>query len=135
MGWNFRQRHALIIGAAALSLACGGTTIGGDAGPEAGPDVVASGCGSFATWGFAVDASVCSPQLESTTSCNDVVCSWIVEVPCFGDAGAGEAGDAGAPDCNAWCSAAAPPNVPPSGFCQAYTQDGGTFARCGGCGI
>lgn len=124
-------------------LACGGTTTNGDGGVDGGNDVtdldvITTGCSQFSTSTFAVDASACVPQLASATSCNGQVCTWKVEVPCTGDAGsdAGDAGDGGAPDCNAWCNAVAPPNVTNSGFCQPYAEDGGgMFASCGGCGI
>lgn len=123
----------------ALSLACGGTTAPSDGGSDAaasdgptGDEAISTGCGQFSGQSFAVDASACVPQLSATTSCEGTVCSYTVEVPCFDDAGAPDAAFAA---CQAWCTAAAPPNVPPTSFCQPFTTDAGTFASCGGCGI
>ncbi len=119
-------------------VACGGTTSGGDAGPDGTvsdgnvPDV-STGCGSFTTTTYDADTSVCAPQLVSATSCQGAVCSFNVEIPCFGDAGAP---DGGSLACVAWCNDAAPPGAQPVGFCQSTRLDGGgVVARCGGCGV
>lgn len=123
---------------ALVLLACGGTTSGGDAGPDGNvpdndvPDMTV-GCGSFVTTNYDVDASVCAPQLRQATSCQGSVCSFNVEVPCFGDAGAP---DGGSLECVGWCNDAAPPGAPQVNFCQTVAADGGgLIAYCGGCGI
>jgi len=123
---------------AACALACGGTTDGSDAGPDGSSDGTVAddpttGCGQFTSQEFPVDASACVPQLTSTTSCQGAVCSWRVEVPCFGDAGPDDASPFVA--CQKWCTDVAPPNAPNGSFCQPSTTDAGTFAICGGCGI
>jgi len=127
-----------------IATACGGqaTGPGGGDGSSGGSGSSSGGVGSGCEYGMTttstVDPTLCQAQLQSTSSCNGSVCSWDVEVPCTGDAGAADAGSNGAPACEAWCAAAAPPGVMSQvPFCQTVTIDGGTavVARCGGCGI
>lgn len=115
-------------------LACGGTTAGEDGGVDGAlegtvKDVFVEGPDPCSTTSYDVDASVCSPQLLYATSCAGQVCGWHVVVPCSGDAGATDAGDAGNAsdaatiDCAAWCAATRPPNASGVG-CAAYPQVG-----------
>ena len=120
-----------------VACGCGGKTVqGADASAsDAGDELSTSGCGTGGTFGFAIDASVCGPQLLSSTTCQDgTPCSWVVAVECGPDGGSA---------CD-WCNGAAP--NPSNGTslgdaastttaCQVFTQDGGTFARCGSCGM
>jgi len=82
---------------------------------------------------YPVKATLCEPQLASTTSCTGQVCSWTAEIPCEGDAGGFDAGD-----CMAACTMVAPQGAGPAGFCQVFpATDGGTslMITCGGCGV
>lgn len=71
------------------------------------------------------------------------MCAWSAEIPCPGDAGAGEdAGDADAdggtnePACVAICNSVRPPGAPEIHFCQTSTDHlGVTSISCGGCGV
>lgn len=140
-----------------LLAACGGQTTGpggsssgssggsgsssGGAGSGSSSGGTASsgglGCGMFTTTPSNVDPTLCAPQLQSATSCDSQVCSFNVEIPCFGDAGAPGV-DAGTDQCTAWCKAAAPPGAMPGfGICDVQSVDGGTviLVHCGGCGV
>jgi hypothetical protein len=63
------------------------------------------------------------------------VCSWEVDIPCTGDAGAPDGGSV--MPCVSWCNAVAPQGAPAADFCQVLPVDAGQamFASCGGCGI
>ncbi|HLK38504.1 MAG TPA: hypothetical protein VKU41_17195 [Polyangiaceae bacterium] len=116
-----------------------------DCGCTGGSWQCVSGC-SPSTTPLHVDPSRCEPQLRTTTSCNpfSAVCSFTVEVPCWGDAGKplGDL-DAGLNQCTAWCAAVAPPDSGSSASpCIALNfadggSDGGAVlvGTCGGCGI
>jgi hypothetical protein len=83
-----------------------------------------------------VDATSCKAQLLAATSCDQSVCSYQVEIPCYGDAGI-PASDAGQGECTPLCAAAAPPGATDINFCQFSAFDGGLggIASCGACGI
>lgn len=126
--------HFFLSCVALASLGCGQTTSGNDAGPDGESlDVITSGCTNGTVQSYPVDASACSPQLESTYTCGGSICNWNVIIPCDADAGGDDAGV----NCLTVCAAVQPtgPHSPP-GFCQPpVTTDAGTRVNCGGCGV
>jgi hypothetical protein len=96
------------------------------------------GCCNPQSHTYSVDPTKCEPQLVGSYACNGpTACSWTVEVPCFGEAGAGDAGtDAGDP-CTAWCKAAQPPQSIDQTYCTSMPIDGGPgmIANCGACAV
>jgi hypothetical protein len=105
-----------------------GSSSGSSEGPEAG-----FGCEPLATMAIPVQPKVCAPQLTSVTSCGNQPCSWMVEIPCFSDAGSDF--DGGTYSCGP-CEAVMPQGAGPPGLCQAFDGDAGMVSfQCGGCGI
>jgi hypothetical protein len=115
-------------GAGSSSGSPGGSSSGSSEAPEAG-----FGCEPFTTTTMPVQPKVCEPQLTSVSSCGNQPCSWMVEIPCFSDAGSDF--DGGTYSCGP-CEAVMPQGAEPPGRCQAFDGDAGTVSfQCGGCGI